>query len=74
MEALLRHAEDQTVKYVASITAEIQASSTMEADGKTKNRYGYAFDALAAEFPADFYPLDTNALLDFSGDPMETIQ
>lgn len=77
MTSFLSQRQAETIKYVASITAEIQAapSSTTEPGGQTKNQYGHAFDALAAEYPTDtFYQLDTNALLDFSGDPIDTIQ
>lgn len=66
-----------TKNYVASITSAIQAapSTTTSPDGKTKNQYGTAFDALAAEFPDDFYQLDTAALFDFSSsDPLDRIQ
>ncbi|TGO63423.1 hypothetical protein BCON_0013g00690 [Botryotinia convoluta] len=56
MANYLSQRQDETVKYVASITAAIQAapSSTLE--------------------PGNFYQLDRDALLNFSGDPIEQIQ
>jgi hypothetical protein len=76
MTSFLRQRQDETIKYVASITSAIEAapSTTTNPGGNSKNMYGHAFDALAAQFPEDFYQLDTAALLDFSGEPLDKIQ
>ncbi|TGO33950.1 hypothetical protein BHYA_0219g00070 [Botrytis hyacinthi] len=39
-----------------------------------KNKYAKAFDALAGASPEDFYQLNRDASLDFSGNPIEQIQ
>jgi hypothetical protein len=76
MTSFLRQRQSETVNYVASITSAIEAapSTTTEPGGQTKNKFGHAFEGLAKQFPEEFYQLDTNALLDFSGDPIDKIQ